>query len=146
MKTVLCYTCIYDIIFITQFLKSNINYKYPQGHRVAPHPHPWETNLGVHLSLITLYTNHTVSFYNIISNSNFIMSNCTMICEWRIGMDVKRCDCSWLRYYPGICMDGLRKNMENISQDSQWPGQDLNQVSPNTSPDVPALSAFSVMH
>lgn len=97
MKTVLCYTCIYDIIFITQFLKSNINYKYPQGHRVAPHPHPWETNLGVHLSLITQYTNHTVSFYDIISNSNFIMSNCTMICEWQIGMDVERCDCGLIK-------------------------------------------------
>jgi hypothetical protein len=35
---------------------------------------------------------------------------------------------SWpnLRYYPGICLEGLRKNTENISQDSQSPGRDLN--------------------
>jgi hypothetical protein len=35
---------------------------------------------------------------------------------------------SWpnLRYYPGICLEGLRKITNNISQDSLSPGRDLN--------------------
>jgi hypothetical protein len=35
---------------------------------------------------------------------------------------------SWhnLRYYPGICLEGLRKAMETLSQDSHSPGEDLN--------------------
>jgi hypothetical protein len=34
---------------------------------------------------------------------------------------------SWpnLRYYPGICLEGLRETMKNVSQDSQSAGQDL---------------------
>jgi hypothetical protein len=35
---------------------------------------------------------------------------------------------SWTnsRYYPGICLEGLRKTMKNLSQDSRSPGRDLN--------------------
>jgi hypothetical protein len=35
---------------------------------------------------------------------------------------------SWpnYRYYPGICLEGLRTIMKNIRQDSRSPGQDLN--------------------
>jgi hypothetical protein len=34
---------------------------------------------------------------------------------------------SWpdLWYYPGICLERMRKTTENLSQDSQSPGQDL---------------------
>jgi hypothetical protein len=35
-----------------------------------------------------------------------------------------------LRYYPCICLDGLRKTMENLSQYSWSPGRDLNPASP----------------
>jgi hypothetical protein len=37
---------------------------------------------------------------------------------------------SWpiLRYYPGICLEDLRKAMKNLSQDSQHPGQNSNWV------------------
>jgi hypothetical protein len=33
---------------------------------------------------------------------------------------------SWpnLRYYPGICLEGLRKTKKNLSQDSRSPGRD----------------------
>ena len=82
--------------------------------------------------------------------SSVIQTSLCQIVQWFVndGLEWMRNDVTvaWLRYYPGICVDGLRKNMETISLDSQWPGQDLNQVSPNTSPDVPALSAYSVMH
>jgi hypothetical protein len=39
---------------------------------------------------------------------------------------------SWLnlRYYPGICVEGLRKTMKNLSQDSRSPGRDLNPGHP----------------
>jgi hypothetical protein len=39
---------------------------------------------------------------------------------------------SWpnLRYYPGICLEGLSKMMRNISQDSRSPERDLNSGSP----------------
>jgi len=143
LKTVLYYSYIYDTMFITQFLKSNINYIYPQGHRVTPTPQ--ETNLGVHLNLIILYTNNTVSFYDIVSNSNFIISNCTMICEWRIGMDAERCDCGLIKVLSWH-LHGWTEEKHDNYQSGQWPAQDSNQVSPNTSLDVPALSAYSVMH
>jgi hypothetical protein len=31
-----------------------------------------------------------------------------------------------LRYYPNICLEGLRKTTKVLSQDSQSPGQDFN--------------------
>jgi hypothetical protein len=31
-----------------------------------------------------------------------------------------------LRYYPGIFVDGLKKTMKNLSQNSWSPGRDLN--------------------
>jgi hypothetical protein len=39
---------------------------------------------------------------------------------------------SWpnLRYYPDIYLEGFRKTMENLSQDSQFSGQDLNPGPP----------------
>jgi hypothetical protein len=39
---------------------------------------------------------------------------------------------SWpnLRYYPGICLEGLRKATKNFSQDSRSPGRDLNSGPP----------------
>jgi hypothetical protein len=30
-----------------------------------------------------------------------------------------------LRYYPGICLEGLRETTENLSQDSRSSGRDL---------------------
>jgi hypothetical protein len=35
-----------------------------------------------------------------------------------------------LRYYPSICMEGLRKTTKNLSQNSRCPGRDLNSWSP----------------
>jgi hypothetical protein len=39
---------------------------------------------------------------------------------------------SWpnLRYYPGICLGGLRKTTKKFSQDSRSPGSDLNTGPP----------------
>jgi hypothetical protein len=39
---------------------------------------------------------------------------------------------SWrnLRYYPGVCLENLRKTMKNLSQDSRSPGQDLDPGPP----------------
>jgi hypothetical protein len=39
---------------------------------------------------------------------------------------------SWpnLRYYPGICLEGLRKTTKNLSQDNRSPGRDLNPGPP----------------
>jgi hypothetical protein len=31
-----------------------------------------------------------------------------------------------LRYYPNICLEGLRKTTKSLSQDSRSPGRDLN--------------------
>jgi hypothetical protein len=31
-----------------------------------------------------------------------------------------------IRHYPGICLEGLRKTMRNLSQDSRFQGRDLN--------------------
>lgn len=36
----------------------------------------------------------------------------------------------YLRYYPGICVEGVRKNHANLSQDSRSPGHDLNPEPP----------------
>jgi hypothetical protein len=35
-----------------------------------------------------------------------------------------------LKYYPGICLEGLRKTSKDIGQDSRCPGSDSNQASP----------------
>jgi hypothetical protein len=42
------------------------------------------------------------------------------------------CKRSWpnLRYYPGICMEGLRKTTKPLSRDSRSPGRDLNPGPP----------------
>jgi hypothetical protein len=39
---------------------------------------------------------------------------------------------SWpnLRYYSGICLEGLRKTTKNLSQDSRSPGRDLDPGPP----------------
>jgi hypothetical protein len=39
---------------------------------------------------------------------------------------------SWpnLRYYPGICLEGLRKTTKNLTQDNRSPGRDLNPGPP----------------
>jgi hypothetical protein len=45
---------------------------------------------------------------------------------------INRKGCGWkrsgpnLRYYPGICLEGLSKTINIISQDSRSPGGDLN--------------------
>jgi hypothetical protein len=45
-------------------------------------------------------------------------------------MNWKGCGWKWLwpnlRYYPGICLEGWRKTMRILSQNSQSPGWDLN--------------------
>jgi hypothetical protein len=35
-----------------------------------------------------------------------------------------------LGYYPGTCLQGLRKTTDNLSQDSRFPGRDLNLEPP----------------
>jgi hypothetical protein len=35
-----------------------------------------------------------------------------------------------LRFFPGICLEGLRKNTENLNQDSSSPDRDLNPEHP----------------
>jgi hypothetical protein len=46
----------------------------------------------------------------------------------------KGCERKWswhnLRYYPSTCLDGLRKTAKSLDQDSQSPGQYLNQRPP----------------
>jgi hypothetical protein len=43
---------------------------------------------------------------------------------------------SWpnLRYYPGICLDGLSKTTRNLSQDSRSAFRDLNPEPPEQEP------------
>jgi hypothetical protein len=51
-----------------------------------------------------------------------------MICEWWIAKDVKESDRGLiLMYYPGICLERLRKNTEILSQVDQSIGRGLNQ-------------------
>jgi hypothetical protein len=40
-----------------------------------------------------LYCTLIISFYDIVSNSYFMMSKCTTIRKWWIGMDTEGCDC-----------------------------------------------------
>jgi hypothetical protein len=53
---------------------------------------------------------------------------------------------SWpnLRYYPGICLEGLRKTTKILSQDSRHPGRDLNQGSPEEEAGV--LTTVSIVN
>jgi hypothetical protein len=39
---------------------------------------------------------------------------------------------SWtnLRYYPGICLEGMWKTTKNLGQESLYPGRDLNPLPP----------------
>jgi len=34
---------------------------------------------------------------------------------------------AYLKHCPSICLDGTKKTLENLSQDSQYPNQYLNQ-------------------
>jgi hypothetical protein len=47
--------------------------------------------------------------------------------EWWIRKDVKESGCGLiLRYYVGICLQGLRNTIKNLSQDGRCPGWELN--------------------
>jgi hypothetical protein len=50
---------------------------------------------------------------------------------------------SWpnLRYFPSICLEGLRTTKNTVSQDSQSPGQDL-----NLGPTYEINIQFTVLH
>jgi hypothetical protein len=51
--------------------------------------------------------------------------------EWRIGKNVEGSGRGpVLRYYPGICLEGLRKTTKNLSQNNQFPGRDFNPGPP----------------
>jgi hypothetical protein len=51
-----------------------------------------------------------------------------------VNNELERCGRkrSWpnLRYHPGICLEGLRKDTETLSQYSRSPGRDLNPRPP----------------
>jgi hypothetical protein len=48
--------------------------------------------------------------------------------------ELEGCERKWLwpnlRYYPGICLKGLRKTMKPLDQDSHSPGRHLNPRPP----------------
>jgi hypothetical protein len=46
-----------------------------------------------------------------------------------------------LRYYPGICLEGLRKTTKKLSQDSQSPDRDLKPGPPKYEAGVVATAA-----
>jgi hypothetical protein len=48
--------------------------------------------------------------------------------NWK-GCGRKR-SCPNKRYYPGICLEELRKTMKDLSQDSRSPGRDLKPGTP----------------
>jgi hypothetical protein len=45
---------------------------------------------------------------------------------------VRQVSWPYLRYYPGICMEGFKKTMKTLSQHSRSLGQDLNVRPPKT--------------
>jgi hypothetical protein len=50
-----------------------------------------------------------------------------MISKWWIGKDLEEGGRGQiLRYYPGIRLEGLRETTKTLSQDSRYPGRDLN--------------------
>jgi hypothetical protein len=51
-----------------------------------------------------------------------------MIVNYELERMCKEVVVAWpnLRYYPGICPEGLRKNTKTLSQDSRSPGRNLN--------------------
>jgi hypothetical protein len=66
-------------------------------------------------------------FYYAFSVTRLYSINNRVISEWWwIGKDlVGRGHGLIIRYYPGICLEGQRKTMKNLSQDSWLPGQRL---------------------
>jgi hypothetical protein len=60
-------------------------------------------------------------FNDAFSSSDYIASN--------VGMMVTN---EWLnlRYYPSVCLEGLRITMKNLGQDSWSPSRDLNPRPP----------------
>jgi hypothetical protein len=51
--------------------------------------------------------------------------------ERQTGKDMEGSKCGlMLRYYPGICLEGLMKTTKTISQDNRYPGRDLNLGTP----------------
>jgi hypothetical protein len=62
---------------------------------------------------------------------DYTASNERVIGEWWTGKDVQVSSHGLiLRYYPGICLEELRKTMKSLSQDSRSQGRDLNPGPP----------------
>jgi hypothetical protein len=57
--------------------------------------------------------------------------NDKVISDWWIGKDLEGSGCGLiLRYYPGSRLEGLSKTKKIITQNSLFPGRDLNPEPP----------------
>jgi hypothetical protein len=56
-------------------------------------------------------------------NSHEDATRCNPLCACAIEKEI-----IGLCYYPGICPEGLKRSMKNLSQDSRCPGRDSKQV------------------
>jgi hypothetical protein len=77
------------------------------------------------------YPAHDIYFYFIQRHCQLLrlyaISSNKRIGEWWIGKDVEGSGRGLVfRYYPGIFLERLMKTTENLSQDSRFPGRDLN--------------------
>jgi hypothetical protein len=67
------------------------------------------------------------SLFYFFSNSDYRALNGSFITEWWIGKDLEGSGHGLiLGYDTGIFLDGLRKTMKSLDQDSQSQGRDLN--------------------
>jgi hypothetical protein len=54
-----------------------------------------------------------------------------VISVWLIGKDLEGGDRGLiLRYYPGICLQGLRETTKDLRQDKQYQGRNMNPGPP----------------
>jgi hypothetical protein len=85
---------------------------------------------GILLGILNLLFVVCSLFNDASSKTQTIRSNEPIILEWWIGNDVGGGRGLMKVYYPGICLEGLRKTAENLSQNSRSPGRDLNPGPP----------------
>jgi hypothetical protein len=91
---------------------------------------------GASVFLISKTSTATVPVLHILSSAiqplfqypDYIASDDVITDEWLTGRDLEEMGLALSRWYPGICLQGLKKHVKTVSQESRYPDRGWNRV------------------